>query len=103
MHSLNFRSLAFAALFALGTQGAASAQAPSPQPPPPPAAAPASQGPDIAAPATQGPAAPATVCNLPIPAPAALPPEGSEPVIYQIVPCFPQQGNVSNVEPETYL
>ena len=44
-----------------------------------------------------------TVCNLPIPAPAALPPAGSEPVIYQIVPCFPQQGNVSNVEPETYL
>ena len=42
-----------------------------------------------------------TVCNLPIPAPAALPPAGSEPVIYQIVPCFPQQGNVSNVEPET--
>jgi outer membrane protein insertion porin family len=46
---------------------------------------------------------PATICNLPIPAPAALPPEGSAPVIFQIIPCFPRQGNVSTIEPETYL
>ena len=65
----------------------------------------------VARPASaQEPAAPAapetpvaTVCNLAIPAPAALPPANSGPVIYQIVPCFPQQGNVSNVDPATYL
>ena len=54
----------------------------------------------------QAPAAgtnPTTVCGLPIPAPAALPPADSPPVIYQIVPCFPTQGNTSTVEPETYL
>jgi outer membrane protein insertion porin family len=58
-----------------------------------------------AAPVPAAPAAPnaATVCNLPVPAPAALPPAGSGPVIYQIVPCFPTQGNVSTVESETYL
>ena len=46
---------------------------------------------------------PSTVCGLPIPAPAALPPAGSLPVIYQIVPCFAAQGNTSTVEAETYL
>ena len=80
MHNLTSRALALAALMALVVPGAGLAQ--------------------TAAPA---PAAPATICNLPIPAPAALPPEGSGPVIYQIVPCFEKQGGVSNVEPETYL
>ncbi len=46
---------------------------------------------------------PSTVCGLPIPAPAALPPADSPPVIFQIVPCFAAQGNVSTIEPETYL
>ncbi|MEQ1757898.1 MAG: BamA/TamA family outer membrane protein [Vicinamibacterales bacterium] len=46
---------------------------------------------------------PSTVCGLPIPAPAALPPADSPPVIFQIVPCFAAQGNTSTVEPETYL
>ena len=63
----------------------------------------ASSGPALA----QAPAAPTnnptTVCNLPIPTPAALPPNGSAPVVFQIVPCFPNQGNVSTVESETYL
>jgi 2-oxoglutarate dehydrogenase E2 component (dihydrolipoamide succinyltransferase) len=77
---------------------AVAAQAPTP------AAPPAVQAPaPAAAPPAQASANPATVCNLPIPAPAALPPAGSGPVIYQIVPCFPTQGNVSTVEPETYL
>jgi outer membrane protein insertion porin family len=46
---------------------------------------------------------PPTICNLPIPPPAQVPPEGSSPVVFQIVPCFEKQGNVSMVEPETYL
>ena len=50
---------------------------------------------------TAGP--PQTVCNLPIPAPAQEPPAGTSPVIFQIVPCFDRQGNISMVEPETYL
>ena len=36
-------------------------------------------------------------------APANLPPAGSGPVLYLIAPCFPAQGNVSTVEPQTYL
>jgi len=46
---------------------------------------------------------PATVCGLPIPAPASLPPAGSQPVLYQIVPCFAKQGGSPVVEAETYL
>ena len=47
--------------------------------------------------------APQTICNLPIPPPAQTPAAGSPPVIFQIVPCFERQGNVSMIEPETYL
>ena len=50
--------------------------------------------------ATQG--AP-TICGVPVPAPANLPPAGSGPVLYQLAPCFLVQGNVSSVEPQTYL
>jgi len=46
---------------------------------------------------------PATACGLPIPAPASLPPAGSPPVLFQIVPCFAKQGGSPVVEPETYL
>jgi outer membrane protein insertion porin family len=35
--------------------------------------------------------------------PANLPPAGSGPVVYTVVICFPKQGNVSLVEPQTYL
>jgi outer membrane protein insertion porin family len=54
---------------------------------------------------TAGPAPvnPLTVCGLPIPEPRALPPTGSAPVIYQIVPCFEAQGNETLVDPATYL
>jgi outer membrane protein insertion porin family len=70
------------------------------------------------APAPLAPAAPATdkpsgltaagtlsVCNgfQEVPPPASLPPAGSGPVIYTAVLCFPKQGNVSLVEPQTYL
>src|SRR5258706_13448918 len=55
----------------------------------------------------QNPAAangnPATVCGLPIPPPAALPPAGSAPVLFQIRPCFQKQGGSTVGEPETYL
>ncbi|HEY5617844.1 MAG TPA: POTRA domain-containing protein, partial [Vicinamibacterales bacterium] len=44
-----------------------------------------------------------TICGAAVPPPANLPPAGSGPVIYFIAPCFPTQGNVSTVEPQTYL
>ena len=44
-----------------------------------------------------------TICGAPVPEPANLPAEGSGPVVYFIAPCFPAQGNVSSVEPQTYL
>ncbi len=43
------------------------------------------------------------VCDTPIPAPAVLPPEGSSPVVYLLVPCFEQQDAVSLVPADTYL
>src|SRR5258705_9436385 len=46
---------------------------------------------------------PAMACGLPIPPPASLPPAGSPPVLFQIVPCFAKQGGSPVVEPETYL
>jgi outer membrane protein insertion porin family len=46
---------------------------------------------------------PLTVCNLAIPSAAQQPPPGSPAVVFQIVPCFSKQGNVSMVDPETYL
>lgn len=61
------------------------------------------------APAIQTQPAPAalsrlTVCNgIEIPAPANLPPAGSGPVVYLLVPCFARQGGIPLVEPETYL
>ena len=60
------------------------------------------------APAAQRPAAPAsaggaTICGVPVGPPATLPPAGSGPVIYLLAPCFQAQGNVSTVEPQTYL
>ena len=46
---------------------------------------------------------PSTACGLPIPPPASLPPAGSAPVLFQIVPCFAKQGGSPVVEAETYL
>src|SRR5579885_3489918 len=63
-----------------------------------------------AAEAAQQPPAPAdasgnptTICGQPIPPPSTLPPAGSGPVIYLIAPCWEAQGNVTLVEPATYL
>ncbi|MEQ1910793.1 MAG: BamA/TamA family outer membrane protein [Vicinamibacterales bacterium] len=52
------------------------------------------------------PAAPAggqTICGQPVPAPRALPPAGSGPVLYLIAPCFEAQDNQSLVDLQTYL
>ena len=43
------------------------------------------------------------ICGEEVPAPAALPPAGSGPVVYFIAPCFEEQGGASLIEPETYL
>ncbi|MGE3511211.1 MAG: outer membrane protein assembly factor [Vicinamibacterales bacterium] len=53
----------------------------------------------------QQPAAapPSTICGQPIPAPRALPPPGSGPVVYLISPCFEAQGNISLIDIQTYL
>ena len=53
-------------------------------------------------PASSSTAAP-TICGVAVPPPANLPPAGSGPIIYQLAPCFMAQGNVSTVEPQTYL
>jgi outer membrane protein insertion porin family len=57
------------------------------------------QTPGAAAPATSA----TTICGVPVPPPQNLPPAGSGPVIYQMAPCFQAQGNVSTVDPQTYL
>jgi outer membrane protein assembly factor BamA len=98
--------------------GRVSAQPPSAQPPAsqkPPASPPSGQTPPApapqtpAVPATQNPSqvqlvdAPGTVCGLPIPEPARLPPAGSGPVVYLVVPCFQKQGGFSVIDPQTYV
>jgi len=45
---------------------------------------------------------PSSVCGMLIPAPANLPPAGSPPVVFLLVPCFAKQGGSSVVEGETY-
>ena len=44
-----------------------------------------------------------TVCGQPVPVPRTLPPAGSAPVVYQVVPCFEKQGGFPVVEANTYL
>jgi outer membrane protein insertion porin family len=43
------------------------------------------------------------LCGQPIAPPAQLPPAGSEPVVFLVAVCFSAQGDVSAIEPETYL
>jgi outer membrane protein insertion porin family len=51
---------------------------------------------------------PATVCgyeigkDFPLPAPGNLPPNGSGPVVWQIIPCFPKQENKPLIDAQTY-
>jgi outer membrane protein insertion porin family len=46
---------------------------------------------------------PATICGLTVPEPSTLPPAGSPPVMYSLMPCFQKQGGSSVIEPNTYL
>jgi outer membrane protein insertion porin family len=46
---------------------------------------------------------PATICNLEVPPPAKLPPAGTGPYTYIIIPCFEKQGGVPVVDAQTYL
>ena len=94
---------------------AAPAPAPAaPQTPAPTAPAPTAPAPTTPAPGTQAPATtplpaspqPASqpiLCGQPVQPPARMPPAGSPPVILMIAPCFEKQGNISAVEPATYL
>src|ERR1043165_6318487 len=43
------------------------------------------------------------LCSHPVPPPARLPSADSGPIVYAIGLCFAAQGNVSAVDPETYL
>ncbi|MBP1634418.1 MAG: bamA 2 [Acidobacteria bacterium] len=43
-----------------------------------------------------------TWCGAQVGAPSVLPPAGSGPVLYLLGVCFPEQGGVSVIEPETY-
>ena len=52
---------------------------------------------------TGAPVSTNTVCGQPVPAPRALPPTDIGPVVYQLVPCFEAQDNVSLVDIQTYL
>jgi outer membrane protein insertion porin family len=56
-----------------------------------------------AASAQTAPSQTPTICGASVPPPATLPPAGSGPVVYLIAPCFPTQGNVPNVDAQTYL
>jgi outer membrane protein insertion porin family len=46
---------------------------------------------------------PTTACGIPLQPPASLPPANSGPVVWQIAPCFESQGNVTLIDPQTYL
>jgi outer membrane protein insertion porin family len=68
-----------------------------------PAAAARAQSPAAAPQTASASGNPTTICGQPIPAPRALPPPTSGPVVYLIAPCFEAQGNVSLVDYQTYL
>src|SRR5579859_2779821 len=96
------RNLMMAALMA-ATAGRvwaqSTAQPPATPPPAQPPAAPAPRPPSQIQPVD----APGMVCGLPIPEPARLPPAGSGPVVYLVVPCFQKQGGFSVIDPQTYV
>ncbi len=81
---------------------------PASQAKPPDQAAPPQQGkPPQPAPAPPQQAAapgvnPSSVCGREIPPPVNLPPAGSPPVVYLVVPCFAKQGGSPVVEASTY-
>ena len=74
-----------------------------PAAPAPTAPAPGTGSGDHAAPGAAAGRRPADPVRPAVQPPARMPPAGSPPVILTIAPCFETQGNVSVVEPETYL
>src|SRR5215831_18650350 len=111
---MSVRILMMAALVAAGAghvlaQGRPPAsQGTTPQRPaqnPPPRPTPAQPALPPVAPAPQAAPVdnPTSVCGLPIPQPARLPPAGSAPIVYLVVPCFQKQGGFSVIDPQTYL
>jgi outer membrane protein insertion porin family len=46
---------------------------------------------------------PTSVCGVALAPPPALPPANSGPVVWQIAQCFEKQGNVTLIDPQTYL
>ena len=88
MRKLISRALALAAALGVLVPSLVAAQTAQPAQQPAPAAA-------------AGP--PATFCGATVPPPATLPPANSGPVVWVMGPCFTAQGNVSTVEPQTYL
>jgi outer membrane protein insertion porin family len=46
---------------------------------------------------------PSSVCGVPLGPPAALPPDGSAPIVYLVSPCFLAQNNATVVDLNTYL
>lgn len=99
---LKFRVLLVAGALTACPPSAWSGQAPQ-APPSPPAAGQAAQ-PPVATPAPLPSVATVqTVCGLAIPTPARLPPAGSAPVVFQVVPCFQKQGGSPVVDAQTYL
>jgi len=104
---LKLRALLFAGALAAVSPSVLAGQTPSPQPaaPKPQATAGQTPSPQPGAPKPQATAGQGaqTVCGLTAPEPARLPPAGSGPVVYLVVPCFQKQGGSSVVEPNTYL
>ena len=80
---------------------APAATTPARTPAPGTAAAPAPT--PLPTPAVQAAPGQPTLCGQAVPTPARMPPAGSPPVILNIAPCFEKQGNISSVEPATYL
>ena len=83
---------------AAAISGGASAQTPAPVPalPAPAGQAPVSSGQPVIQ-------LPATVCDLPVPAPEPAPPAGTAPVVYALLTCFAAQGGSSVIDPLTYV
>jgi outer membrane protein insertion porin family len=85
-------NLLLAILVGVGAAREVSAQEPAPAPAPAPAQGGMPPG-----------AVAKTLCGTPVAQPAALPPAGSGPFIWQLELCFDRQGNTSTVDNETYL
>jgi outer membrane protein insertion porin family len=94
MRTLTIRMLALAALLPGVAPAQSFAQAP---------AAPSQEPAPSAVAQAPAPTSGASFCGTAVAPPAQLPPANSGPVVWVMGPCFMAQGNVSTVEPQTYL